>query len=159
MVEQLEIRSFEPGDEDELFRAYAEAVEEGGAFPREGPTDLKMLRSAWIEGKTSVCVARLPGGRFAGSYFLRPAYPGSAAHIANAGYLVPRELRGGGIGRALAEHSFDAAREHGFDAMLFTLVLEGNPSRRLWEQLGFERVGRVPDAVGEQAALLYWRRL
>ncbi|MGI8715938.1 MAG: hypothetical protein ACR2NR_22710 [Solirubrobacteraceae bacterium] len=37
--------------------------------------------------------------------------------------------------------------------MLFQLVLEGNPSRRLWERMEFVEVGRVPDAFNGQAAL------
>jgi L-amino acid N-acyltransferase YncA len=43
--------------------------------------------------------------------------------------------------------------------MLFNLVQEHNPSRRLWEKLGFEQVGRVPDAIEGEAAFIYWRPL
>jgi GNAT superfamily N-acetyltransferase len=95
----------------------------------------------------------------AGSYFLRPAFPDSASHIANAGYLVVDAMRGRGFGRALVEHSLREARRCGFDAILFTLVLEGNPSRRLWRSLGFVEVGRIPDAVEGEAAYIYWRSL
>lgn len=158
MIDELEIRPFESGDEDDLLIAYSAAVEEGGAFPRRPPVDREMLRCAWLERATTVQVARL-SGRFAGAYFLRPAYPGLAAHIANAGYLVVSELRGRRIGSALADHSFVEARKRGFDAMLFNLVRARNPSRRLWERLGFEAIGRIPDAVEGEDALIYWRRL
>jgi GNAT superfamily N-acetyltransferase len=117
-----------------------------------------MFCSAWLAGVTTVQVGRV-GARVAGSYFLRPAFAGAAAHIANAGYLVAEDLRGRGFGRALAEHSLDEARRRGFDAMLFTLVLERNPSRRLWSSLGFAEVGRIPDAVDGEAAYVYWRSL
>lgn len=43
--------------------------------------------------------------------------------------------------------------------MLFTLVLEANPSRRLWASLGFAEVGRIPEAVDGEAAYVYWRSL
>ena len=43
--------------------------------------------------------------------------------------------------------------------MMFNLVMESNPSRRLYERLGFEAVGRVPEAVGGEDAIVYWRRL
>jgi ribosomal protein S18 acetylase RimI-like enzyme len=141
-----------------LLAAYTEVVEDGGAFPRRPPVDRETFRSAWLDGMTTVQVAR-SDGHFAGSYFLRPAYPDAAAHIANAGYLVPRELRGRGCGRALAEHSLAEAARRGFGAMLFTLVLESNPSRKLWTSLGFDEVGCIPDAVDGEDAYVYWRSL
>ena len=63
------------------------------------------------------------------------------------------------MGTALVEHSLAEARRLGFDAMMFNLVFESNPSRRLYERLGFEVVGRVPEAVGGEDAIVYWRRL
>lgn len=69
------------------------------------------------------------------------------------------DFRRRGIGRQLAEHSLLEARRLGFDAMLFNLVLERNPSKRLWESLGFSQIGRLPDVVGGEAALVYWRSL
>jgi L-amino acid N-acyltransferase YncA len=98
-------------------------------------------------------------GRFVGSYYLKPNFPGLAAQIANAGYLVVPALRRRGIGRALAEHSLVEARRLGFRAMMFNIVLEGNPSRTLWRSLGFTEIGRIPEAVRGQAAFIYWRRL
>jgi GNAT superfamily N-acetyltransferase len=117
-----------------------------------------MFREAWLDSSTIVQVARTYG-RFAGSYFLKPSFPGSVARIANAGYLVPTALRGRGIGRALAEHSLAEARRLGFDAMMFNLVFEHNPSRRLWERLGFLEIGRIPGAIDVQAGIIYWRAL
>ena len=147
-----------PADQGELFEIWMEAVKEGGAFPRQPPVTDAEFRGAWLQGMTAVIAARV-NGRMAGSYFLRPAYPGLAGHIANAGYLVASEFRGRGVGTALAEHSFQEAKRNGFDAMLFQLVLESNPSRHLWERLGFQLVGRVPAVVDGQAALLFWREL
>ena len=159
MSARLEIVPFSlRRDLDELFDAYAAVVEEGGAFPRTPPADVQTFRSAWLDGTTSVQVARRDG-RLAGSYFLRPAFPYLGAHIVNAGYLVVTELRRRGIGRALVDHSMAEAARHGFDAMLFNLVREHNPSRKLWERVGFQQIGRIPDAILGEGALIYWRRL
>jgi ribosomal protein S18 acetylase RimI-like enzyme len=57
------------------------------------------------------------------------------------------------------EHSLAEARKHGFDAMMFNLVVESNPSRRLYEDLGFVEVGRVPEAIKGEDAIVYWRKL
>lgn len=159
MSAALEIRPFEGEDEPGLLAAYAAAVEEGGAFPRRPPIDLATFREAWLHGAATVQVAR-QGGVVVGGYFLKPAFPGLGGHIANAGYVVAREYRGRGVGRALAEHSFVEAQARGFDAMLFNLVLARNrPSRRLWESLGFTQLGAIPNAIDGEEALILWRSL
>jgi hypothetical protein len=43
--------------------------------------------------------------------------------------------------------------------MLFMLVLEHNPSRQLWVDLGFADIGRIPNAVDGESAYIYWRSL
>jgi GNAT superfamily N-acetyltransferase len=133
-------------------------VAEGGAFPQAPPATEHAFERAWIDGKTAVVVARCEGV-LAGSYYLAPNYVGLAGHIANAGYMVKPELRGKGVGSALVERSLDDARSRGFDAMMFNLVFESNPARRVYERAGFEVVGRVPAAVGGETALVYWRAL
>jgi ribosomal protein S18 acetylase RimI-like enzyme len=155
----LEIRPYSRSDHDELLVAYAQVVADGGAFPREPPADEQMLETAWLDGKSAVLVARLRS-RFAGSYFLQANFPGTGSHVANAGYLVARELRRRGIGGALLEHSLEEARRLGYTAMMFNHVFESNPSRRLWERMGFEIVGRIPRFSPDgESALIYWRAL
>jgi len=155
---EVSIETFVPSDEPDLFGAYAEVVAAGGAFPRRPPADRATFPTAWIETSTVVSVARV-AQNIVGGYFIKPNFPGLAAHIANAGYLVAREFQGQGIGRKLAEHSLTEAHRHGFDAMMFNLVTENNLSQRLWANLGFKEIGRIPDAVEGQAALMYWRPL
>ena len=94
-----------------------------------------------------------------GAYYLKPNSPGRAAHIANAGYLVAPAHRRRGVGRLLVEDSLWRAPMLGFDAMQFNLVFASNPARRLYEELGFQVVGTIPDAVDGEDALVYWRRL
>ena len=79
-------------------------------------------------------------GRLAGSYHLKPNFVGRAAHIANAGYFVVRDLRGHGIGERLVRHSMEQALALGFDALQFNAVFASNPARRLYERLGFRQL-------------------
>ena len=63
------------------------------------------------------------------------------------------------MGRTMVEHSLREARRLGFDAMQFNLVFDSNPARGMYRKLGFEEVGRIPDAVEGEDALIYWRSL
>ena len=148
-----------PVDHDELYARFAEVVAAGEGYPQApGPLAVEDFEQYWLAAKSLVAVARHQGA-LAGSYYLKPNFPGRAAHIANAGYFVVRGMRGKGVGEALVRHSFDEARVLGFDAMQFNLVFASNPARRLYERLGFEAVGRVPEAVDGEDAIVYWRRL
>jgi GNAT superfamily N-acetyltransferase len=148
------------GDHDELYAAFATVVAAGEGYPQApGPLTRAEFESYWLHHKSSVIAARLADGRLAGSYYLRPNFPGRAAHIANAGYFVVAAHRGLGIGTALVEHSFAEARRLGFDALQFNLVFASNPARRLYERLGFSVIGRIPEAVDGEDAVIYWRRL
>jgi GNAT superfamily N-acetyltransferase len=153
---RVNIRPAEPDDRDELFALFARIVEDGGAFPTAPPATREDFERAWWD-KTVVFVAG--EDRLAGSYYLAPNYGGRAAHVANAGYMVHPDFRGRGIGRLLVEHSIAQAPRFGFDALMFNLVFESNPARRLYERLGFEAVGRVPEAVDGEDAIVYWRSL
>jgi ribosomal protein S18 acetylase RimI-like enzyme len=146
-------------DHDELFELYASIVEEGGAFPTEPPATASDFERAWVGGKDREVTIARAGGRLVGSCYVMPNYGGRAAHIANAGYMVHPDFRRRGLGEALVNHSLERARRLGFDAIMFNLVFESNPARSLYERLGFGVIGRVPEAVGDETALLYWRRL
>jgi ribosomal protein S18 acetylase RimI-like enzyme len=53
----------------------------------------------------------------------------------------------------------DEARRLGFDAMQFNLVFASNPARDMYRRLGFSEIGRIPDAVDGEDAVIYWRSL
>ena len=156
--EALDIGPVTHADHEELFTAFARIVEDREGFPQEPPLTRPQFDDYWLAHSTSVLRARV-NGELAGAYYLKPNFVGRAAHIANAGYFVVGEFRGTGLGRRLVLHSLDEARRVGFDALQFNLVFESNPARRLYEDLGFEVVGRVPRAVEGEDALIYWRAL
>jgi GNAT superfamily N-acetyltransferase len=132
------------------------AAKEG--HPQAPPLTHDVFEETWLHHATAVVVARADG-MVAGAYYLKPNQPGRAAHIANAGYIVDRPYRGRGIGRLLVEDSITRAPAVGFDAIQFNLVFESNPARRLYEELGWEQIGRVPEAVDGEAAIIYWRKV
>jgi GNAT superfamily N-acetyltransferase len=142
----------------DLFVLFSHVVATGEGYPHSPPLTRHDFESTWVT-PVSIVVAARTQGRFVGAYYLKPNFVGKAAHIANAGYLVASEVRRRGIGRALVEDSVWRAPLVGFDAIQFNLVFESNPARSLYEELGWRETGRVPDAVGGEDAIVYWRRV
>jgi GNAT superfamily N-acetyltransferase len=154
----VEITTATAVDHHELFDAFSRIVRAGEGFPQAPPLTRDDFDDYWIAHSSAVRVARF-GGYLVGAYYIKPNFVGRAAHIANAGYFVLAPYRGTGVGRALVEHSLRDARRLGFDAMQFNLVFESNQARSLYDRLGFKEVGRIPDAVEGEDALIYWRSL
>ncbi len=154
----VDIRLATVDDYDEIFNAFNRIVGAGEGFPQAPPVTRREFEEYWIEHSSAVSVARF-GNYLVGAYYIKPNFVGRAAHIANAGYFVLAPYRGTGVGRTLLEHSMSEARRLGFDAMQFNLVFESNPVRTMYRRLGFEEVGRIPEAVDGEDALIYWRSL
>jgi ribosomal protein S18 acetylase RimI-like enzyme len=154
----VEIRRAAADDHDELFAAFSRIVAAGEGFPQRPPLTREDFEDYWIRRSAAVSVA-LFGGYLVGASYIKPNFVGRAAHIANAGYFVLAPYRGTGVGRSLVEHSLLEARRLGFDAMMFNLVFESNPARAMYRRLGFDELGRIPDAVDGEEAVLYWRSL
>lgn len=154
----VDIRIATADDYDEVFVAFSRIVAAGEGFPQQPPLTRPDFDDYWVAHSAAVSVAHF-GGYLVGAYYLKPNFVGRAAHIANAGYFVLAPYRSTGVGRTMVEHSLRQARRLGFDAMQFNLVFESNPARGMYEKLGFEEVGRIPDAVEGEDALIYWRSL
>jgi GNAT superfamily N-acetyltransferase len=143
----------------DLFALFERIVARLEGYPHAPPLTTDVFDATW-KAVTLTVAARLDSGSgsvLAGAYYLRPNFVGRAAHIANAGYVVDGALRDRGIGRLLLEDSIGRAAQLGFDAIQFNLVFESNSARRLYEELGWREIGRVPDAVEGEDALIYWR--
>ncbi len=144
-----------PGDRDALWTIFEHVVATGQGFPDAPPLDAVRFAASWVD--PPVVVVAVDDGRVVGAYYLKPNFPGKAAHVANAGYVVAEDARGRGVGRALVEDSIVRAPAAGFDAIQFNLVFESNPARALYEELGWREIGRVPRGVGDEPAVIYWR--
>jgi GNAT superfamily N-acetyltransferase len=155
VVDDLVLRDAEPADRDDLFDLFSAVVDAGEGFPEAPPLDEARFRASWVDPPI-VVVAEM-GDRLLGAYYLKPNFPGRAAHISNAGYMVHASARGAGVGRRLVEDSIRRAPAAGFDAIIFNLVFESNPARALYEELGWREIGRIPRGVEGEPAVIYWR--
>jgi len=105
--------------------------------------------SYWFSPGHEVFVAEDPaalaGSPIVGTYYLRANQQAGGQHVANCGYMTAADSSGRGIGAEMCRHSLARAKERGFLAMQFNFVVSSNERAvRLWERMGFQIVGRLP---------------
>lgn len=104
-------------------------------------------------------------GKIVATFWLRPNNPGLGKHVGNAAYMVAPEAHGKGIGKHIGLWSLDEARRLGFTAMQFNFVVKSNTyAVKLWQDIGFEIIGEIPDAMlhsknGLTNAYIMYRKL
>ncbi len=105
----------------------------------------------WIKESFNSFVYTDENDKVLGSYILGPIRSGRFSHIANASYIVSKESRGLGIGKKLAEHSLEFAKQSGYKAIQFTSVVSTNTSAvKAWQSAGFKIIGTVPKAFNHR---------
>jgi GNAT superfamily N-acetyltransferase len=116
----------------------------------------------WMAERAYVAEA---DGEVLGTYYMKRNQKGGGSHVCNCGYVTARAAQGRGMARAMLEHSLNAAKEAGFEAMQFNFVLASNARAiETWKRAGFDEVGRIPDAfrhpkLGHVDALIMYRKL
>lgn len=138
------IRKAEQKDLGRVYELFRQTIEERLYFPYDEQTSRAAIESAWVNPKHLIGVAE-KNGEVVGAYIVKPNQPGYGSHVANAAYMVDAAYRGQGLGRALALASLTAAREAGYRAMQYNLVVSTNTAAvALWEKIGFRIIGTVP---------------
>lgn len=137
------IRRYQEADIPAMAAIWNQVVEGGCAFPQE--EGLTLPEASRFFASQSHCGVAEQGERIAGLYILHPNNIGRCGHIANASYAVDTSARGCGIGEALVRNSMDRAAALGFRILQFNAVVAQNhPAIRLYERLGFVRLGTIP---------------
>ena len=145
----ISFRTAEAGDWPAIWPIFRAVVGRGDTYAYPPDIDPAEAEAVWMADGTDrrrTYVAERDGEIVATAY-VRPNQPGLGDHVANAGWMVAPAAAGQGIGRRFAEHVIDDARSLGFTGMQFNAVVVTNSGAiRLWESLGFEIVGTIPDA-------------
>jgi GNAT superfamily N-acetyltransferase len=119
-------------------------VEDGSAFPQVAPLEEESA-ARFFAAQSFTAVAE-GEGEILGLYILHPNNIGRCGHLANASYAVRKAERGRHVGELLVSHSLEKGRELGFKILQFNAVVRSNTGAiRLYEKLGFVRLGTVPD--------------
>lgn len=144
------IRPATEADHDAIWAIMEPVIREGASYPLDPALTRKGALEYWFAPDKTVYVAEDAGefgGEVLGTYYLKPNSTGLADHVANAGYMTHPASRGRGIGMNMARDSFARAKDAGFHAMQFNLVIATNVQAvHLWQKIGLQVVGRLPEA-------------
>ena len=149
---RVTIREMTAADWPQVWEFFAEIVAAGETYAYPEDLSSEQARELWTmrpPGRTVVWEG--PDGVL-GSATMGPNRPGRGRHVGTASFMVSPRARGRGVGRALAEHVVAWHRAQGYRAIQFNAVVETNTGAvRLWQSLGFEIVGTVPEAFESRA--------
>lgn len=158
------IRQVQPGDEEAIWQILSPILKAGDTYALPRDWTREQALTYWLAPEKQSFVA-IKDGRVTGTYYLRANQAGGGAHVANCGYVTASWAAGQGIAKAMCAHSLEAAREAGFRAMQFNLVVSTNlRAIGLWQHMGFVTIGRLPGAFqhheqGDVDALVMFRHL
>lgn len=142
----VEIRRLERDEFALIWPIFEAVIRDGKTYSY--PTDLTMEqgRDIWFASEKTPYVA-IKDGEAVGTFYLRANQLGLGNHIANGGFMVSPKHAGKGYGSIMGACMVEEAKKAGYHAMQFNFVVEDNiRSKKIWQKLGFEIVGTVPDA-------------
>ena len=142
----IELRQATAADFAQIWPIFHEIVSAGTTYAIDRNTDRDGARRIWMEAPRETWVA-VDEGQVVGTYYIKANQAGGGAHVCNCGYMVAESAQRQGIARMMCEQSQVRAVELGFRAMQFNFVLATNVGAiGLWRKLGFDEVGRLPEA-------------
>lgn len=160
----LSFRPTAEADKPAIWRIIKAVIATGDTYVYSPDSTEDEMMATWFLPEKHNYVAEVDGEVVA-TFWLRANQPGLGSHVANAAYMVSPSARGVGIGKKAALWSLDEARRLGFTAMQFNFVVKSNVNAvKLWQDIGFEIIGEIPDAFnhaqnGLTNAYIMYRRL
>ncbi len=141
------IREYTHADWPSVWSIFREVVDAGDTYAYDPAWSSEQARAVWVEPPPGRTVVACDGPAVLGTAKMGPNRPGPGSHVATASFMVAAGARGRGVGRSLGEYALSWAREQGYAAMQFNAVVESNHAAlRLWQALGFQIIGTVPEA-------------
>ena len=151
-------------DRDAIWEILEPMLRAGETYTQPRDMSKDQALAYWFSAEKETFVWK-ENGAVLGTYFLKANQQGGGAHVCNCGYVTSPAAQGRGIARRMCLHSLERAKERGFRAMQFNFVVSTNTRAvKLWSDLGFEIVGRLPLAfehptIGFVDALVMYRRV
>ncbi len=143
----MRIRELVDDDWTQVWPIVEDVITAQETFPFSPDWTSEVARDVWLERPPGLSVVAVEGDEVLGTAKMGPNRPGPGSHVSTASFMVARDARGRGVGRALSEYALDWARAQGYAAMQFNAVVETNTAAvALYTSLGFDVVGTVPEA-------------
>jgi len=143
----VEIREARHEDWSQIWPFFRDIVADGETYAYPDDLTAQQAEALWNLGHRATAVVAVDGEQVLGAATIGPNRPGRGSHVATASFMVSPAARGRGVGRYLGEYAIRWATDAGYHAMQFNAVVDTNVTAvRLWETLGFETVGIVPEA-------------
>lgn len=142
----ISIRSAIDLDWPQMWAIFRAVVVGGDTYVFAPDTPEADARAYWFGSGIASFVA-VDDEQVLGMYKLLANHRDLGSHVANASFMVAPSAQGRGIGRRMGLAALDEARRRGFLAVQFNFVVSTNqPAVHLWESLGFQIVGTLPQA-------------
>ena len=146
MMPCMLIRKAEIADARAIAAIILPTIREGATYSLDPDLSEADALAYWMGTDKETFVAE-DEGEVVGTYYMRPNQGGGGRHVCNCGYMTSAAAVGRGVASRMCEHSLSHARERTYRAMQFNFVVSTNEGAiRLWQRMGFEIVGRLPDA-------------
>ena len=159
-----EIRQANDNDKPVIWQIIKAVIAGGDTYVFAPDATEEEMMAFWFTPDRHNYVA-VDEGEIVATFWLRANNPGLGKHVGNAAYMVSPEAHGRGIGKQIGLWSLDEARRLGFTAMQFNFVVKSNTNAvKLWQDIGFEIIGEIPDAMyhsknGLTNAYIMYRKL
>jgi ribosomal protein S18 acetylase RimI-like enzyme len=142
----LEIRKATPADYEQVWHIIQEVISGGDTYVFHPDSSREKMLAYWFGQHVHAYVAMVDG-IVAGTFIIKDNQPDLGAHIANAAYMTSKASSGQGVGKAMGVFSIDEAKQLGYKAMQFNIVVKSNERAvQLWQKLGFQIIGEIPEA-------------
>ncbi len=141
----MHIRKALSADYDQVWEIFSKVIQTADTYVFDPDTPKTALKKYWFADYMSTFVAE-EDGTIKGTYIIKQNQMDLGNHIANCSYMVHPDAQGKGIGKIMCEHSLEFAKESGFKAIQFNIVVSTNEAAvGLWKKYGFEIIGTTPN--------------
>jgi len=164
MEQNLITRPSQSKDEDGIWEIIKEVISSGDTYVFSPNSSKEKMLTYWFADHIHTYTV-IRSDQIVGTFIIKDNHPDLGSHIANASYMISPKHQGMGLGRQMAENSLIIAKELGYRAMQFNIVVKSNErALKLWDKMGFKVVGEVPEAFkhpkkGYANALILWKKL
>ena len=146
----LTIRKAIPEDYNQIWNIIKEVISKGDTYTFDPNSSREKMLAYWC-GQDNHTYVATDDEEIVGTFIIKDNQPGLGSHIANASYMVSEKASGKGVGKAMGAFSLEEAKRLGYRAMQFNIVVKSNTRAvQLWQKLGFNIIGEIPDAFNHK---------